>query len=236
MAREDFTTESGRLTDYEFTVTDAYFGVVPGYRDGTDWFLHFVGTTNSEAQPIMDREGYHPSWRLGDDWESIDSGKTVSHPTKKKFHTATPMGEFIDALAMITADDDGNAAFDPDPLAGDFSPFVCEGYIGMRFLMGEVEHVSTFGGEKRKYTRTIPSEFLGMADVAAPAAAPAAVEPSAPSDKALAAKLKIAAKKAPDFAAFEAAALAIEGVVEDDNLLESVLDESPSGFYASAKA
>jgi len=49
-------------------------------------------------------------------------------------------------------------------------------------------------------------------------------------------KLKALAKKSDDFTAFEEAALALDGVVEDDALLESVLDESATGFYQTARS
>lgn len=237
MGREAFITDSGRMTDYEFTVTDAYFATVPGYRDGTDWFLHWVGTTDSESQPIMDRDGYHPSWRLGDGWESIDGGKTVTHPTKSHFNRQAPAGELIDALADITSDDEGNPV-DPDPLEG-ADPVGSEWYIGMKFKMGEKVHTYNIDGQERKVERAIPAEYLGKGDVAAPAAAPAAEAAAAPagaSAKVAKAKLTALAKKSGSFADFEEAALSIDGVVDDGDLLENVLDESDSGFYATARS
>ena len=237
MGREDFITESGRVTDFEIAITDAYFATVPGYRDGTDWFLHWVGTTDIESQPIMDREGFHPSWRLGEGWESIDGGKTVQHPTKGHYNKQTPAGELIDAIADITSSDDGKPIFSPDPLAN-ASTATCDWYVGSKWKMGAVTHKFNIDGTERVVERSIPTEYLGMADAAkAPAAAPAAAESkAAPSNKVLGTKLKALAKKSDDFTAFEEAALALDGVVEDDALLESVLDESATGFYQTARS
>lgn len=241
MARDQFVTESGRLEDFEFTVTDAYFATVPGYMDGQQWFLHWVGTTDSEGQPIMDREGYHPSWRLGDGWESLDGGKTVQHPTKSHYHRQTPAGELIDAIADITSDEEGKPVFDPDPLDG-ADPTTCDWYVGKKFQMKEITRKYEIDGQQRKSVRTLPVEYLGEADGAAAAPAPAAEstdEGSAPAtgaSKATLTKLKVLAKKSADFEAFESAALELDGVVEDDALLESVVDSSASGFYATANA
>jgi len=238
MGREAFKTDSGRINDYVITVTDAYFEVVPGYRDGTDWFLHWVGTTDSESQPIMDREGYHPSWKLGDGWTSVDGGKTVSHPTKENFHAQSAAGELIDTLIAITSED-GEAKFDPDPLAGDdVDPIHAGWYVGMKFMMGESEHTFNIDGSDQISVRPMPTEYLGMADPAespAPAAAAPAASPNGVS-KATLAKLKALAKKSDDHETFEVGALDLDGVVEDEALLDQIVDAGPAGFYATARA
>ena len=229
MGREAFTTESGGLDDYVFTVTDAYFAVVPGYRDGTDWFLHWVGTTDSEGQPIMDRDGYHPSWRLGDGWESVDGGKTVKHPIEtKQFNSQGPMGELTDRIAVIT---DGA---DPDPLFGDaIDPRYSEWYVGMSFRIVQEDRTYNIDGVERKSRRPLPTEYLGMGEVAAPAAVESVVTEI---DKATEARLKVLAKNSATFAEFEKGALDIDGVVDDSALLELVIDDGASGFYAKAQA
>lgn len=258
MAREDFETEGGLVDDYTITVTDAYYAAPPDYADGTKLFLHWVGTTDVESQPIMDRDGYHPSWKCGDGWESIDGGKTAVHPIKSaggktaKFHPNSAAGELVTRMVAITSDDEGNPTYSPDPLVA-ISPTDATTFVGTSWKMMNEERVFTIGGVDHRTTWVFPYEYLSGpgAATAEPAPAPAPAEPAAEpvpaaepaaapaspaSDKVLQIKLLAAAKKAGDHAEFMEAALAIEGVTEDEEILGQIIDETESGLYAQANA
>ena len=91
MARQDFEGQEsqGGIRDFEFTVTDAYFASSEKYNeavggDADILFLHLLGTTDLEAFPTLGATDFHPSYKVGGDWTTVDGGKTVTYSGRSK--------------------------------------------------------------------------------------------------------------------------------------------------------
>jgi hypothetical protein len=219
--------------DFQLTVTDAYFAEVD-FGDNSRLMLHLCGETDLEAQPIFDRDGYHPSWGVGGGWTSPD-GKQAMHPEGKDgFHKRSAVQEaLIDPALKLT---EGLPA-DQDPFATpEASSLNAETWIGTSWRFHKVEFKFTINNEEVTSERDVPYQFLGKAGAPAPAAtAPAAAASNGGGNKVLRAKVVALAKKADDYESFQAEALALDGVTDDDALLGEIVDET-SGIWVEARA
>lgn len=93
---ESYSTDSGFFTDYEGTVTDAYFGVTEKKPD--DWNLFLEMKTDSP-----DRPEHLERYKLGQGWSSSDGGATVSNDQgRRKFHKRySDYAKWIDAAVPL---------------------------------------------------------------------------------------------------------------------------------------
>ena len=232
MSREGFATEEygGLIEDYIFEVTRAYFAPAPAYtaKVGEEMlFLHWLGKSDQDAYPIMDEDGFHPSWKTGKPkkqlWTSVDGGKTAKHPVADVggFDSRSDMGELVNRVNKITEHLIGTA---DDPLAGDEAKSTsADWWVGTKWHMKKEQRTYTIQGTERTKEIDLPVEFLGRAGTSAPnVAAPVA----SGGNKVLRAKLIALANAAPDYQAFQTQALAIEGIADDDDLLNAVVEES----------
>lgn len=247
MSREEFQGEEygGLIEEYTFEVTDSYYATVPTYdlksaRGGHMLFLHWLGKTDVGAMPLMDAAGYHPSFKCGhpkgDDWVSLDSGKTATHPNPDVVHfdSRTDMGKLNERLLKITEHLEGKP---DDPLAN-MDPRNAAEFIGFVFKMKREEFSFQSGNDTIKYSLDLPVEFLGKgtglpsgSTVSTAAPAPTPQTPAAASTGARAA-VEALAKAAADYATFQRQALQVAGVTDDQVLLTEVLDET-GGIYAN---
>lgn len=236
MAREEFVGEEygGIIESYTIEISDAYYATVPMYDekrggDGHMLFLHWLGKTDVAAQPIMDANSYHPSFKCGtpkhQDWQSIDGGKTAKHPDPdvSKFDPRTDMGKLNTRMLKLTEHLEGKP---DDPLAA-MDPRVASEWVGFVLKMQREEFEFTRGNTNEKFTYSLdlPVEFIGKG-VGLPAAAATTPTPApATSDGTTRAAVVALAKASPDYVTFQRQALSIAGVTDDGDLLTSVLDE-----------
>jgi len=237
-----FTTnfETGLLDDFAFTVTSAAYSFDAKYNNGETLLLKLDGKTDN-----LDIPETHIWIPLGKGWVSQDGGKTIIHESKKEgkyFMKTSLMAKWIERCV----DQFGIG----DLLNDRGNPFTSSVWVGLSFQMKN-EAVS-YGAGLDPQTKLLPVAFLGVDESvgsgSTTVASSGSSEPSA-ADKIAAAKAKAAAKasggdlksrvvevlKSHDsFDAAQSAALEIDGVTDDDDLLGSLMDES--GLWAEVNA
>lgn len=233
---ESWETETGLLDSYDGTIQRAWFATDARYNDGNSIMLHWeIATNDPDVTETVEK------FPVGGGWDSPDGGATVvNEKGKQKFNKASIYGKIVERVQA------------PDGSLHDAFPVVksrgraqqASVWEGLTFHFEREEF--DYGGEIGKRSRTMPVAFLGenaqaslstsapattaTAVAAAPEAATADVDPV------VAAKLRNAAKESDSHTAFLDAAMAIDGVTTNDALLAQVVDDSPSGFYATARA
>lgn len=238
MARSDFEDQKSgsALNNCEFTVTDAYFAPASEkYIEaggGSNQFMHWLGTTNLEELPTVGKEDFHPSWKLGDDWDSVDGGRTV---ITSKRSNRPKMGKAYGTLCeeVLKLVPEGHP---DDPMAGANHPSNASIWIGTKWYLEEkVERAGTQFESRRLF----PTKFLGKASGGGGVATNVTnvtnitAAPSSNGGVNLRQVLEAIAKNSNTYQEFQAKALALPGVTEDYGLLGEITDES--GFYAKVR-
>lgn len=232
----DWQTETGLFSDYEGTVTDAWFQTDPNVGDGNIFQLYL--NMGDIDLPTPDGKGeWIERFSVGPDWRSMDGGKTVQHPTKKMFNKNSQMGRLVDRMVEIGAVD------------GLGSPTEGASFVGLRFHMEGVTTSGTFKqgankGEKWESTRNFPTKFLGKGEATVKASSNGTVAPGAKDGAAWVEYLtafsstddiKAAASSAADHSAFLNACLAISGVADDNALVTALAEDGAGSLYAVLK-
>lgn len=240
MARDDYTKQEsgGGLSDFEFEVTDAFFAPDPKYSEkaGSDiLMLHWVGKAPGlDSYPLMTRDGFHPKWTLGADWQTMDGGKTVVHPKGK-----AKLGRAAGRMYKIAAEATEHLAGTDQDFLDQHDYRDASTWIGTRWYMEEVER--DFGGQIGKKTELMPTRFLGFADGTGGGSGATATTDRFDSpvnatgesnSNGLVDQLKALAKALDSPAAFRDAAMKVPGVTDDTTLLLSIANDGPDGFYA----
>jgi hypothetical protein len=152
MTEDDlWSTDSGLLSDYEGTVVDAWFGVNPQYNaDVTMLFLKMQ--TDVDSSPEVTEQ-----YNCGPDWQTIDGGKTVIHPTKMKFNRQSQAGILVDKVTELAGKEMRERGMPPTTALS---------WVGSRWFMEAVTREGTRRdtGEKWQSTRNYPAKFLGFSD------------------------------------------------------------------------
>ncbi len=231
--------ESGFIDDYDFTVERAIFAPDPNYsaKAGSDVILlQWYGTTDNP-----DQKEHRLIFTLGNGWEAVNGGKSIVRPDDVKFWKDGQVGGTMKwfnkqtsyfRLLRTVLDDFGLS----DTLMSRGTPLEAAVWEGMTFHI-ERQIPTAFALDKDPKEREWPSRFVGI--VGEGAVTPASTESS--TDKIAAAKAKAAAAKAnsglraqvvtllqghTDEDAGRDAALALEGVSDDDGLLSALFDSS----------
>lgn len=236
---EAWETESGLLEQYTGTITRSWFATDARYNDGNTMMLHWEIATNDPEIPEVTEK-----FPIGGGWDSSDGGATVVHEKgKQKFNNSSIYGKIVKRV-----NDADGVLHDVLPVLKQRGrPTNASIWDGLTFEFKREEF--DYGGDIGKKARVMPQKFLGenaqapLAVAEAPAAAPAAPAAAAPVaapaatavevDPVVAAKLRQAAKNSPTHQAFLDAAMEIDGVVTNEALLSSVVDDGASGFYAT---
>lgn len=239
MARDDFEGQvgGGGVNNFEFTVTDAWFGESEAFTEKTQLhtiFLHWAGTTDLEDDRFqqLTADGFHPSFNLDVDWIASADGKTVKYdgPSRKP-RFGKWYGRLCDSAIKLTED---VAETDQDPLAGTNHPTNANMWIGTKWYMEEVEvDFGTMG----KHSHLMPTKYLGRGPVAAsPTSTPALATAAAAGSNGSALRDQVVAlaKAIDTYQAFQAAALALDGVSSDTQLVVEIAN--PASLYEKVRA
>lgn len=219
MPSEDlWATESGLLDDVDVTIEKAYFATDARYNQGFTLLMHWEGTTNSEDNPT-----FHEMIPCGDGWQSLDGGKTATHPKgKKRFVSSSVYGRIIDRCI--------NEFKIGDILRKRGTPTEAKVWVGLRFHMKREKLEFGSGLEARE--RLMPVKFLGVAEQAPATKGETQEQTEAKVHQlALYAKVKALAKQEKSFEKFVEKAMEIEGVADDSELVARIIDEE-NGVWA----
>ena len=253
MAREDLEGQvgGGGYSDFEFVITDAWFGPSEAFtaKTGLDTiFMHWIGTTTLDGVPTLDAEGFHPSFALNDKWIVTDEGKSVRWDGgggKQMFGKwyGRLMTEIVGP--MLATLPDGQ-----HPFEGDKHPRDAVNWIGTKWYMEDTFfEFSKDNPNMSDSNKLIPTSYLGrgvVANTPAPIAAAAPVAPAAPTAPAagvpvgnnggLRASAAALAPAMDDYVAWSATVTNLPGVAQDQVLLAEIADQSENGLYAQSRA
>lgn len=230
----EWGTSKGLLTDYEGEVVDSAFVTDPQYQNGEVLMLEWTIETNDPERPVN-----HERFPCGNNWESVDGGKTAQRMDGKdsQFNEQSAIGRIINRVMG-----QGNGAHLVEQFEGVFdalkergTPDQADIWKGMRFRFEEEEF--DYGGEIGVKTRNMPVEFLGMSDSPKSGGGSAGSQggSDAGGDDETTQQLVELAKSSPDHDTFVAQALKVEGVSGNPQLLASVANDGKAGFYEQNK-
>jgi len=204
-------TETGLPNDIDATISNPRFGTKDEYAqavraqgaEGTMFIVDLLG----DGGELLGSQG----WSIGTGWIIADDGKSISHPKRKHVVGSSMYGQLQNRVVK-------ELGLDMDQYG---LPTQATSWDGLKFHWLQEEH-ETVSGDKR--TSLMPTEFQGKTGVAAPAKAAAPVS-------AVETNL-IAVAKANSLKDFQKLALRNPAVVGSDDLMASVLDDGPEGFWA----
>lgn len=219
-------TESGRATDYEGTIVDAWFEPAGQYAAS----LNLKFATDLEAQPEVTER-----YSLGPDWTTVDQGESVVHPSKTKFNQNSQAGRLVDKVASLAGDVVRGRGTPPTQAAT---------WLGLRFFMEEVTNSGTFrageqAGQEWKSTKNYPSKFFGIDDQALLDRENGAGTGGGAWYDGLdidAQNRIVALAKGLTHGEWMDKVLEVDGVLGNDKLVGLLTDDSPDGLYERLKS
>jgi len=208
--QEDYELESGLPDNFDVAIVNSWFGYKKEYQKGEVPVL------------LLDLEGEGEvvtvAFSIGADWKIIDGGRRVEHPKgRKRFVKTSMIGHLINRVVNEIGVKLWERGF----------PTEADIWKGLAFHWDREEIVYGKGILADKEGKTIhlmPTDYLP--DYKSSQAA-AVVEPE------LESKLKALAVASEDHKSFAKMAINIPGVPDNAKLLNSILDESDKGFYAT---
>lgn len=225
--------ESGRIDDFDFTITDAIF-------ENGQYGIQLKLTGNTDDLDVPTTTIWVSVGTKG--WTTKDGGETIVHESgkdrgfNKNSYIAKWLTRMIDDFGMEPA---------LKERGGD--PKIANSWVGITFHMKNESFTSTVNGDVKTTDKSMPVAFVGFSDTTTTAAAASSV--ASPEDKIAAAKAKAAAKATggdlksrvvdtlkqhSTFEAGQSAALEIDGVTDDDEILASLMSED--GLWAEVQA
>lgn len=209
-------TETGLPNDVNGWITKPRFGTKDEYaaavaQTGTEGGIQFLVDILDENNELIGSQG----WSIGTGWIVSDDGRHISHPKRHNVVGSSMYGQLQNKVVLKLGVDMAEVAGKPptDAMAWD----------GLGFHWMQEEH-ATVGGQKK--TSLMPTLFLGKKEIGVtPAPAPAA--PKSPVEGRLAQMAAVL-----DLRAFQAAALQMADVTNNDALMAQVLDGGSDGFWA----
>jgi len=218
--QSSWDTETGLPNDIDAWIANARFGQKDEYAQvvqasGGEGIMFLVDLIDGNGE-LVGSQGYS----IGTGWIVSDDGRSISHPKRKNVVTNTMYGQLQNRVRKELGIKMEERGLPTDGRSWD----------GLGFHWMQQEH-DTVSGEKR--TNLMPVLVLAAkAAGAAPAAGAAQTAPVAGITEALELQLKELAQSN-DVKGFQLAAMKVASVVSNDNLMASVLDEGPAGFWAT---
>ncbi|MEM3646838.1 MAG: hypothetical protein QW334_01650 [Thermofilum sp.] len=223
--------EEGLPDDFDFWVTRAEFGYLPEYTDQSGAQVPLLIWYGESPDGV---EIEHIGWSLGKGWEPIKGGKEVRHQSNKdKFVKTSMYGRLIQRVHELGVDMSrrGSAKI----------ASVWEG-LGFHMKREEIEFKGLLEERGGKTSRLMPVAFLGERkgsksvpkQAQAEEKSQAAEVPKTETDDVLMKKLKVLAKTKPKDE-FQRMVMEMPGVVDNDDLMADLLDDSENGFWARSR-
>ena len=216
--KDSWDLDSGLPDDFDFHITGASFGYRQEYMDGEVPLLIWEGESPDEdVESII--------WPCGQGWEVVKGGAEVEHPKRNRFVKTSMMGKLISRVVNELGVDmrSRGQATKADVWKG----------LGFHLKREEIEYGSGILEDRGgKTTHLMPVAVL---EKAAKAKAKATTEASEtktekPSNELTMKKLAVLATKL-SREEWQKKAMDMPEVVDDDNLLGRVLDDSEEGLY-----
>lgn len=219
--------ESGLPNDVDGWMKSCRFGTKDEYKQavtaaGPDEGegvagLMFIADLYDENGELIGSQGYS----VGSGWIPSDDGRSMHHPTRKNVVSSSRYGQLQSRVMKDLGIDMNQYGVPIEAASWD--------NLGFHWLLEEHE---TIRGKEPK-VGLMPVMFLGKkaeGGTTAPAKeAPGKAEPAE------IIRLKALAEVSPDIKTFQRAALKIEAVATNDELMAQVLDDSANGFYEQNK-
>jgi len=225
--------EQGLIDDADGIIRNPHFGVKDEYAaavmssGGETPVMFLIDLEDEDSGTIIATQGF----TIGKGWEIVEDGAAITHPVRNNVVDVTQYGQLQARVC-------GELGVEMQKYG---SPLVAETWEGLKFHWMQEEHkvVGTTKQGKNTATGLMPTEFYGKVgeeEESAPKKAPASKKTSAPKKSAgpsdLEEKLaKMAAVM--DKKDFQKQAMATEGVVKDEKLMNSILDDGDTGFWAT---
>lgn len=220
--RDSWDLDSGLPDDFDFHITGASFGYRQEYMDGEVPLLIWEGESPDEdVESII--------WPCGQGWEVVKGGAEVQHPKRNRFVKTSMMGKLISRVVNELGVDMRNRgpAIKAEVWKG----------LGFHLKREEIEYGSGILEDRGgKTTHLMPVAVLekvakGKAKATAESAETKAEKPS---DDLTMKKLAALATKL-SREEWQKKAMDMPEVVENDELLGRVLDDSEEGLYHELK-
>ena len=220
--KDSWDLDSGLPDDFDFHITGASFGYRQEYMDGEVPLLIWEGESPDEdVESII--------WPCGQGWEVIKGGAEVQHPKRNRFVKTSMMGKLISRVVNELSVDmrSRGPATRADVWKG----------LGFHMKREEIEYGSGILEDRGgKTTHLMPVAVLEKA-TRTKAKAGAEVEDTKaekPSSELTMKKLAALATKL-SREEWQKKAMDMPEVVDDDDLLSRVLDDSEEGLYHELK-
>lgn len=220
--------ESGLPNDVDAFISNAHFGVRDEYMkqiaeagvEGTG--LMFLCDLVDEAGEVLGQQG----WSVGSGWSSSDDGASISHPTRKNVVISSRYGQ-LQHRVVKELDVEMEKYGKPVDAAS-------WNGLGFHWMLEEHETLKIVeGGARERKQGLMPTSFVGLNEAIRGGKAPAGAAPAkAALDAPLEAQLKELAQSNP-YKAFVMAAMKIEAVAKNDELMASIMDDGDTGFFAT---
>ena len=211
--KDSWDLDSGLPDDFDFYITDASFGYREEYMNGEVPLLIWQGESPDEdIESII--------WPCGQGWEVTRGGAEVEHPKRTRFVKTSMMGKLINRVV-------NELGVDMRSRGKATEAKVWKG-LGFHMRREEIEYGSGILEDRGGKT----THLMPVAGLEKPAKAKAGeVEAEKPSAEVVEKKLALLAKKL-SREDFQKKAMDMPEVVENDDLLARVLDDSDDGFWA----
>jgi hypothetical protein len=219
---DSWTLSSGLPDDFDFHITGAAFGYRQEYMDGEVPLLIWEGESPDEdVESII--------WPCGQGWEVVKEGAEVQHPKRNRFVKTSMMGKLISRVVNELGVDmrSRGLATRADVWKG----------LGFHMKREEIEYGSGILEDRGgKTTHLMPVAVLEKTRAKGKTAASEATsrEAEAKSEKS---SSELTMKKLAALATrlsreeWQKKAMDMPDVVENDDLLSRVLDDSEEGLY-----
>jgi len=220
--------ESGLPNDVDAFIANAKFGTRDEYMQqiseggGEGTGLMFLFDLMDESGEVIGQQGY----TVGSGWQASDDGKSISHPTRKNVVISSRYGQ-LQHRVVKELDVEMEKYGKPTDAAS-------WNGLGFHWMLEEHETLKVVeGGGRERKQGLMPTVFVGVNDAIRGGAAPAKAAPEkATIDAGLEKQLKELAQTN-GYKAFIMAAMKIEAVSKNDELMASIMDESDKGFFAT---
>lgn len=237
--RETWETEAGLPDDFDFWITRSEFSYLPDqYTDAQGRPLPLLIWYGESPDSEFDGP---VTFSLGKGWEPSRDGRTVTNVEKKgkkKFVDTSMIGRLINRVKELGAVD---VLAERGPVT---DAKVWEG-LGFHLKREEFEYKGLLADKGGKTSRLMPTAFLGVRgeskaaksekQSAAATNTATAAAGAASNNELLIKRLKALAQKL-DRAEFQKKAMDMPEVLEDQDLFNSIIDDTDEGFWFRARA